>query len=415
MNKIESKLYKILRWSEKWTKTDMVYLASGGFWLTLGQFFSMASSLLLAVAFANLLPTETYGNYKYILSIASILSIPTLQGINTSLVQAIARGYEGSLMPALKTKMKWGLLGGISSLALSGYYYFNHNFTLTICFLIAAVFIPLMESFIIYGPLLTGKKLFKENTIYGIVSQIISMFSMLSVIYFTDSIILIIATYFLSNFLLRFFFFIYVYKKHVSNKEEDTKTINYGKHLSLMEVIDTIYGQMDKILIFHFLGAYELAIYSFAILPPEQIKAVVKLALPLSLPKFAKSSLQEIKKTIFQKMAKMTLFLFIIMMLYILVAPLFYNILFPKYLESIKYSQIYITSILASSVILPYSALRAQKLTKQLYKINIISPLFQIAVLFVFVTNFGLMGAIISRIINRVFNLVITSFIIKEV
>ena len=73
IKKIKEKIYNLLRWSEKYTKTDMVYLAHGGFWLSFGQIISSLSSFLLAIAFANLLPKETYGNYKYILSIASIL------------------------------------------------------------------------------------------------------------------------------------------------------------------------------------------------------------------------------------------------------------------------------------------------------------------------------------------------------
>ena len=81
MEKIKIKAYNLLRWSEKWTKTDMIYLARGGFWLTLGQVISSLSAFLLAIAFANLLPKETYGEYKYILSIASILAIPTLTGM----------------------------------------------------------------------------------------------------------------------------------------------------------------------------------------------------------------------------------------------------------------------------------------------------------------------------------------------
>ena len=37
INKIKNRIYNILRQSEKYTQTDMVYLAKGGFWLTLGM------------------------------------------------------------------------------------------------------------------------------------------------------------------------------------------------------------------------------------------------------------------------------------------------------------------------------------------------------------------------------------------
>ena len=131
---IKLRFYKLLRLSEKYTKTDMVYLTKGTFWLTLGQIISSASSFILAIAFANLLPKETYGVYKYILSIVSILNISTLSGINTAITQAVARKYEGSVIPAIKMKIYWGLFGSLASLILAGYYYFQGNITLTISF-----------------------------------------------------------------------------------------------------------------------------------------------------------------------------------------------------------------------------------------------------------------------------------------
>jgi len=60
--------YKILRYSERYTQTDMVYFASGGFWLLLGQFISTISAFLLLIAFANFLPKEVFGTYQYILA-----------------------------------------------------------------------------------------------------------------------------------------------------------------------------------------------------------------------------------------------------------------------------------------------------------------------------------------------------------
>ena len=79
----KQKLISILRWSEKYTQTDMVYLTRGGFWLILGKIVFNISGFLLIIAFANLLSKEAYGTYQYVLSVASILAIPTLSPIPT--------------------------------------------------------------------------------------------------------------------------------------------------------------------------------------------------------------------------------------------------------------------------------------------------------------------------------------------
>ena len=247
INKLENKIYKLLRKSEKYTKTDMVYLAKGGFWLTLNQVISSASAFLLVLAFANLLPKETYGEYKYILSILGILSIPTLGGMGTAVVQAVARGYEGSLSSALKVKIRWGLLSSLASLSLAGYYWFNGNTTLTFSFLIASIFLPFFDTLSIYNALLQGKKLFKIASKFGIISKIIATITMIIAILFSKNIFIILTTYLASYTLLRLIFLNITFKKHIKNNNEDSSTISYGKHLSLIGVISTIAAQIDKV------------------------------------------------------------------------------------------------------------------------------------------------------------------------
>src|SRR3989344_8728279 len=121
--KFRHKIIKILFWLQKYTKTDMVYLTVGGFWLILGKIVFNISGFLLIIAFANLLSKEAYGTYQYVLSVASILAIPTLSGMNSAIVRAVAQGYEGSFLPAIKTQIQWGILGGLASLGGAGGYF----------------------------------------------------------------------------------------------------------------------------------------------------------------------------------------------------------------------------------------------------------------------------------------------------
>jgi len=158
-------IHRLLRKSEKYFKTDMVYLARGSFWLGSGQITSSVVIFSLAIAFANLIPKETYGTYKYVLSITGLLTILTLRGMDSAVLQSVARNFEGVLIPALKTKIKWGILSAVSGIGIAIYYYINGNNTLAISFLIASGFSPFMDSFGIYNALLNGKKLFHLSSI----------------------------------------------------------------------------------------------------------------------------------------------------------------------------------------------------------------------------------------------------------
>jgi O-antigen/teichoic acid export membrane protein len=412
---LRHKIYNILRRSEKYTKTDMVYLAKGGAWLTAGQVISIISAFLLAVAFANLLPKETFGTYRYVLSIVSILAIPTLGGINTSITQAVAKGYNGSLIPFLKTRIRWGLLGALASIGLSLYYYLNGQETLTISFLIAAIFLPFMDPLNIYGSFLSGKKLFNISSKYSIITKVIATLLMLSVLFFSTNIFLIIFTYFISYTIIRFAFLQITLKKYTFNKEKDQSIITYGKHLSLMGVISGIAQHLDKILVFHYLGAAELAIYSFAITIPEQIKGIFKNIHVLAFPKFAAKTTAEIKKTIYKKMVKLIILATLVTVVYIFMAPFIYQVFFPQYIESVLYSQIFAISIILLPTGLIIIALQSQKAQKTLYKFNTYSPIAQIVILFIFVYFYGLIGLIIARILIRVVNAIISMLLLKQI
>jgi O-antigen/teichoic acid export membrane protein len=414
IEKIKIVAYRLLKKSEKWTKTDMIYLAKGGFWLTLGQGVSSVSSFLLAIAFANLLPKETYGTYKYIMSIVSLLAIPTLAGMNTAIIQAVARGYEGSVIPAFKTKVKWGLLGGLASLALAGYYYFQGNNVLAIAFLISSVFIPFMDSLLIYDSYLNGKKDFKSLSNYNIFIRIISTVVLILTVFLTDNIFLFIASYFTTHTILRLIIFKLVFRKNSLNQEKDPETISYGKHLSLMGILNIVSFYADKLLIFHYLGATELAIYSVAVSPTGQMKGLVKIIPALTLPKFSASNIDEIKKRIWPKIMKLSLILFTISLTYILIAPILFKLVFPQYSQSLLYSQIFsISLVLTGPIFILTAILQAEKKTKKLYKFNIISPILNILVTFVLIYKFNIMGAISAKILNYFINIIILKTINK--
>ena len=402
IGKLRHEAYALLRKSESFFKTDMVYLAKGGFWLTLGQIVSSVSSFLLAIAFANLLPKETYGNYKYILSIMSILAIPTLAGINTALTQAVARGYEGSLIPALKTKLKWGVWGGTLGLVLALYYYINGNNILAISFLITAVFIPFMETLGVYGSLLNGKKLFRQSTQYYAISRITSVLILITTIFFTNNLFIILLAYFLPWTILRLVFLLITIKKFHPNDKEDEKTISYGKHLSFVGVAGNISTYLDNILLFHYLGAAQVAIYAFAFAPVDQIRSLYKAIPTLAVPKLSNRSVKEIDSILYNRLFKLFIIGIIIAIIYFLTAPYIFKILFPQYLDSIFFSQLLAVILVLR---LPMSFLGAVvqsklNITPKSWLYWRMTPhIIFIGTLFIFTPLYGIIGVIISRII----------------
>ena len=104
---LQERLIRVLRWSEKYTKTDMVYLAHGTFWLSSSSIITGAVSFVLALAFANLLTKDAYGTYKYILTLFGILCVACLRGMDTAVTQGAARGNDGTVVSGLRSKRNW--------------------------------------------------------------------------------------------------------------------------------------------------------------------------------------------------------------------------------------------------------------------------------------------------------------------
>lgn len=416
MEKYKNKLISLLRWSERYTKTDMVYLVKGGSWLGLGQIVSMAAVFLTTIAFANLLPPEIYGTYKYILSITGLILISTLNGIDSAIIQSVARGFEGTLSSGLKTKVKWGVLGSLASLIIAGYYYTQGNMELALAFCIVAILAPFSESLDIYNSFLMGKKLFDVQTKYNVIRKVIVILVLVGILFVTDNIFIILIAYFLTLTVPTGFFLWQTYKKHQTNREKDPEAIAYGKHLSAINVFGVIVAELDKILIFHYLGAVDLAIYALSVAPIDQIKGTFKNLDTLALPQFSNRSAEEIKKSIWHKVGIITLLSAAVVLIYIVLAPWFFELFFPKYLASIKYSQVLALSLIPIIIAsLLYTVLQSQKDTPGIYKYNIYTNIFNIVVLVPLVYCAGIWGAIIARIITRIFTFSISIFLTNKV
>src|SRR5665213_2788699 len=180
---------RFLRWSEKYTKTDMVYLAHGGFWLGTGTIANTVLTIGLSIAAANFINPEVYGTYKYILTLFAIFTVATLPGIDPSFSQAVARGHEGSFFSVLRTQIRWGLFGTAGAILFAGYYFLNGNMTIAIPLCIIALLVPFMDSFTLYDDLLQGRRAFSQSAKLAMIGQLSSVILLIIVILVSPTVI----------------------------------------------------------------------------------------------------------------------------------------------------------------------------------------------------------------------------------
>lgn len=390
---------------------NLSYILKGGSFLTFGNFFSIAANFALAFFFARLLPKEVYGTYSYILAWISVLGIFALPGMDKAVIQSVSQGFENSLVLGLKKKIRYGVLGTLAALILGAYYSYNGNQILAWAFFVGAVFIPFVNSFQIYNAFLLGKKYFNIQTLYLILSQLFIALALIAAILLTQNIVYLVSVYLLANLIPSLIFFLRTRLIAKLTGPEDPGITSFAKHLSLINIVSTISSYLDQFLAFHYLGPANLATYTFAIAPPEQIKGLFQSIPDLALPKFSERSEEELKKTIKRKSIILFVFAALIVGIYILLAPWFYKIFFPRYLDSVFLSQIFALSMLNTPATFIIPALTAHKKIKKLYWFNVVSPIFQISVMTILTPIYGLIGLILARVIARTFTTAVSLII----
>jgi len=404
----------LLKKSERYVKTDMIYVAKGGSWLSLGQGTATVLGFILTIGFANLLPSNVFGTYKFVLSVAAIISVFSLTGTGSAITRAVARGYEGVLKDGFRMSFLWGL--GMVGLGIAGafYYFLNDNFILATSLLIVGSALPLTKSAELFDNFLVGKKDFRIKTTYGITRTSISIGSLLLTILFTNNPVIIIAVYFGSNLLTALFFYRRVLNKYRPKNTPDPLLKHYSKHLSAMKVLRALGNQVDKILVFHFLGATQLAIYSFARAPMSVLRTPTKPIGALLFPKLSEKSIPEIKRSLPRKIAIVFVLFTAIAILYIVTAPYIFQLLFSQYMESVLFSQVLAVSLLVAPAIFFRQTLLAHMKKKELYIIDIVFPLLKIVLFLILLPLYGIWGIVITLMGTRFLEFITLMWMFKK-
>lgn len=389
-------------------KVDATYIAKGGFWIVSGSMLGTILSLITSVIAAHYIPKETFGVFKYIVSMMGIAGAFTLSGMNTVVTRSVSQGFEGSFFQSLKTQLRWASLQFLFLFILSIYYFIHANSIYGISFLLAAVALPISTVANTYSAFLTGKKDFQTSSWYGFISTAVYTVAFSTVAIGFPYVLPIIVTYFLATTGSNVYFCIKTIKKYKPNNNVQAGDESYALNLSFTNAFGIIAAHIDSVIVYHFLGTVQLAIYNFAIIMPDKIRALSGFIQTIALPKLAHHSSIN-RNNILRQSTLILLFSIGLIIIYVLCAPLIFSFLFPNYAASIQYSQLYSLTLIALPAAYLMTVLSAYKFEKQLYFLNISMPILKIILLIAMIYFWGIVGAIIARIISILVHLIAAS------
>lgn len=391
-------LVKILKWSENYTGTDMVYLAKGGFWLSLAQFTVSISGFLLTLILANLLTPDKLGEYRFLISGFTLLGIIALPGMRTALRESTPKGYYGNLTLAFNKMLKWGLVAGIISLLVALYYYLNDNTQLAIGFIVIALAVTLNNSSTGYLEYLTALKKLNLTTIYTASQRIVVLIiTAITAFLFPNIAWIILAAYLFGAIIPNLWFHFKTTETFTKPDDpQDEDLTRYSIHISAMTALGVIAGQLDKLFVWKVIGAGALATFYIAYTLPLTISQYLLIIPTLAFAKFGEKDPKEIRRTLLKKIFKYLLVIILGVIAYIILAPYIFEIIFPQYPEAVTFSKfLIITSIFAAFMPIK-TYLTTIKNTKALYVLSIIPPAIRIVVAVVLIIPFGIWGAVWS-------------------
>lgn len=403
-----ARLHAFLKWSETYTKTDMTYLAKGGFWVSSKYFVGIVAGLITTVAFANWVDPTTFGTYQFVISLSAIIGAFSLTGMGVALNRAVAQGREGALRYAVTTNLKWSFGIFITGGAIAIYYFVNDNFILAVSILIAGSLQPFILSFRIYEQYLGGKQLFQQDAIIELVRKIFPFIALLTTLYFTNSLVVLIAVYFGSNALSYMLGYSYVLWRYRPPFEADPDAFRFSKHLSGMSLIGQIGAHADKILLWHFLGPAAVATFTVAQLATRYSGGLLSTVTQVALPKLSIRDLSTLQQTLPRKVLLFSGAMAVVALLYMVGAPFLFNWLFPAYTEAIPLTQMLALTLIFVPRSLFSKALTAHTCTQELYILSILTPMIKVSLLIFLLPLCGIFGAAYALLTSGFINSLLT-------
>lgn len=399
---------------EKYSKKfglDLNYFINNGFWSIITLLISTIFGLILSYFIANYFSEEITGKYYFILSIAAIFGIFTFTGLTTIMTNNFLKNKYESYLHYTNFKIKISLIGSFILLILAIITKFLFNLKLWPYLILLSIYIPTLN-FNIYFRYLYSNNRFKKISIISIIKNILTIIPTIILIINSYSLIIIIGYYLLIQNLFDIIFF-YILKPNNQKKLKITKNeFKNGFLFTIKDSISIISSYLDKFILPIFFDLKVLAIYAIVLIIPKSINSIFnKLYFYLFYKKLNKNKFEFKSKKFYFFIFSNILFSIIL----IIIIPYIFQIMYPKYLNSIIYAQILIGIIPLNLLnILFFKYFESKNLATEILKINIFVQITQIILYFILIPIYSIFGAIVVKIIKALILVIYFIYIVLK-
>ena len=378
----------------------MQFLSRGSFWLMLNLAFFFLFNMAIVVVLSRRLSPDTYGHYQFVLSVLGLVSLFGLPGMRRAISQSLARNRDWALVQGVVASLKTGILGAIVLGVVGLIYLLRGDATLGYTFFAIALPFIFYNPYLAVGSYFVGKEQFNRIAINTVAIYGTQAIAIIGVAWFIGSLQAILVASLLSVGVSGYLTYRRV-KKALHPENTDPDVVRFGIKMSAIQILNVISTQTDKIILFYFLTPAELAIYTIALVFPENFTLLFdKVFTPL----FFKKMTVHKPKDIFSELKKNLLVIVLgliasVVLLWVLVywlIPLFFG---DFYSSAIPYARVLLFIIPFSFFVNFFqSFFNAKKQVKTFFHFNTTISIVLIVLYCICIPLWGIWGAIISRI-----------------
>jgi O-antigen/teichoic acid export membrane protein len=378
-------------------------LAQHSFLVTLSHVVSVLRGIVTGYLVARLFPRDLYGQYQLVLTVIGTLGAIGISDLYKAVARAIARGQPAAIWPVAKYQFYWCTAESLFLIAALPFLHFFDRQELLWPMLVAAALFPFSQvAGLLLQSIVIGKQNFRLGMEVNMITTVVVILAMLVPLLIHPSIsLLIVVTMGVPAAVA-----LIVSTKRLP-KAQDTPAAKevfwYGAQLTLLNAPVTLSWYLDKFLVSRYYGLGQLAVFSVALLLPEQLKVWAGELLPIT---FASQARGEDSKARRLKLLRIVFGLTIVFSallgLYIAAAPWLFTWLFPNYTDAVLYTQLAAALLFTVPCGLLTQYLEAQAMVRELRWTRWIAAITFCLSLVTLVPNFGVVGALWSRGILRV-------------
>jgi len=390
----------ITAFGKKW-KIDAHYFAKNSFLVLIGQAIGFLRGIVSGYLVARFFDQTVYGEYQFMLSIMGMIAVLGIPGMATPVARAWSRGEPFSVAAVTRHQFLVAIIGSGLLLAAIPFLDMYGKADLWPLFLAAAILFPLPPiAMVRFGSYAVGKARFDISLRANVVWSSISVVLTTLIILFHQSALLVLVVAVATPPLVYLWMGRHFRPPMVEGRDESGNIIRFAWKLTIASLPADLAWYVDKLMISHFFGLNQLALFSVAILIPEQAKVFTKQFFPVAFAKQA--AIVDSRATrlkLLQAVLAGTAVFAVGIAVYVLLCPFVIPFLFPNYDAS---QLVFLTSVAAATLITNPASLFAQYLEAQgMIRETRIAQWGAAAVFLVLlgmlIPTMGLLGAIVAR------------------